>query len=191
MDERGTPTDEDTALLAGELHERVRALNSLTKGAPGLTQPGTAYTVLANLAQTAFRLAQTAEQVDKFLDAELAAGRLGNDRGEDPVPTVLRAHDALALAAEHAQDLGESFRRAGGALVSIHARDVDEDPKLRSAVAPAPFLGAEADPTPGPEVAGTDFPTPIEAALPKPDQPEPGTPNRGARQKPPRPRREI
>jgi len=121
MDAREHRTDKDIERFAAELNERVRTLNSLTERAPGLTQPGTAYTVLGNLAQTAFRLSQTAENLDAFLHRELDAGHLGHDRGDDPEPSVLKAHDALAQATEQSMDLGEAFRRAQGALVAIQA----------------------------------------------------------------------
>ncbi|MFD0535314.1 hypothetical protein ACFQY7_17750 [Actinomadura luteofluorescens] len=86
MNDHETRTNEDIERLAGELHERVRDLNYLTQDSPGLSELAAAYTVLGNLAQTSFRLAQTAEQIDAFLTRELDAGRLGHDQSGDPTP---------------------------------------------------------------------------------------------------------
>ncbi|MFD0690968.1 hypothetical protein [Actinomadura fibrosa] len=169
MSETDARTDHDTELLAGELHERVRALNSLTRGGRGLTQPSAAYTILGNLAQTAFCLAQTAEQIDAFLDRELTAGRIVHDQGINPVPAVLRAHDALVRSAEQMQEAGDSLRRAQGALTTIHAHEVDEVQSLRQRPSAAPLhqadhAASEVNP------AGAGFPAPIGDMLPEASQ---------------------
>jgi hypothetical protein len=130
VDDQEIRTNEAVERVAGELHEKARALNHLTQGSPGVTEPAVAYTVLGNLAQTAFRLAQTAEQIDVFLTRELDAGRLGHDRGEDPAKTVTAAHNELARAAEKAAGLGETFRRATGAINAIHGLEPDDQPSL-------------------------------------------------------------
>lgn len=164
MTEHETPTNEDIERLAGELHERVRALNHLMQGPPGITEPAVAYTVLGNLAQTSFRLAQTAEQIDAFLTRELDAGRLGHDRGDNPVPAVTTAHNALGQVTEQAADLGESFRRAAGALAPIHAVDDGEQPALdqRTSANLVDREGTQVGP------AGEDFPRTIGEVLPPP-----------------------
>src|SRR5690606_17321653 len=133
---------------------RVRTLNHLTQGPSGLSEPAAAYTVLGNLAQTAFRLVQTAEQIDVFLTRELDAGRLGHDRGDDPVPAVTAAHNALGRVTELAADLGDSFRRAASALAPIHAVDDNEDSTLERNSAVSPAMGDEAQTG----RAGEDFP---------------------------------
>ncbi|MES9541848.1 hypothetical protein [Actinomadura sp. NPDC000600] len=157
MDDHETRTNESIERLAGELHERVRTLNHLTQGSPGLSEQGAAYTVLGNLAQTSFRLAQTAEQIDAFLTGELDAGRLGHDRSDDPVPAVTVAHNALGWAAEQAADLGDTFRRAASALAPIHALDASEEQSLaqRAAANPGDPEAAQVEP------AKKDFPSPI------------------------------
>lgn len=162
MNDPEITTDEDIERLAGELHERVRALNRLTQGPPGLTEPSAAYTVLGNLAQTSFRLAQTAEQIDAFLTRELDAGRLGHDRGDDPVPAVTTAHNALGRVTEQAADLGDSFRRAASALAPIQGLDADEEPSLdrHAVVNPNDQEVAQIRP------ASKDFPSPIGDVLP-------------------------
>ncbi|WP_242882686.1 hypothetical protein [Actinomadura litoris] len=122
MDEHEVSSDENIEFLAGDLPERVRSLNRLAQGLPGLTEPAAAYTILGNLAQASYELAETAEQIDAFLTRELESGRLGHDRGEDPVAAVTTAHDVLGWAAEQSAELGDSFRRAASALAPIHGR---------------------------------------------------------------------
>lgn len=50
-----SPAHDDTSTeqLARDLYEHVRQLNYATSGPPGLTQPGTVYTVLGNLSAAA------------------------------------------------------------------------------------------------------------------------------------------
>ncbi|TDC91980.1 hypothetical protein [Actinomadura sp. 7K507] len=185
MNDHETRTNEDIERLAGELHERVRALNHATQGSPGLSEPAAAYTVLGNLAQTSFRLAQTAEQIDAFLTRELDADRLGHDRGDDPIPAVTAAHNALGRATEHAADLGESLRRAASALAPVHAVDDGEEPSLdQHAVA---NLSEGEEPQVGP--ASEDFPKTISEVLPNPTPAEDVPPELRSPPQPPSPRR--
>ncbi|MEU8804839.1 hypothetical protein [Spirillospora sp. NPDC048819] len=185
MNDHETRTNEDIERLAGELHERVRALNHLTQSSPGLSEPAVACTVLGNLAQTSFRLAQTAEQIDAFLTRELDAGRLGHDRGDDPVPAVTAAHNALGRVTEQAADLGESFRRAAGALAPVHAVNEGEEPSLDRHAA-ANLVEAEERQV-GP--AGEDFPKTISEVLPNPTPAEDVPPELRSPPQPPSPRR--
>ncbi|MFA1544572.1 hypothetical protein [Actinomadura monticuli] len=183
MNDPGPRTDEDIERLAGELHERVRALNQLTQGPPGLTAPGAAYTVLGNLAQTSFRLVQAAEQIDAFLTRELDAGRLGHDRGDDPVPAVTTVHNALGRCTEQAADLGDSFRKAASALAPIRALDAGEEPTLDRHAAASLKEQEVAQIRP----ANEDFPNPIGDVLPGP--PNPADPLPPELRSPPHPRR--
>ncbi|MVZ99032.1 hypothetical protein F8568_001245 [Actinomadura sp. LD22] len=191
MVDHETPTNERTELLAGELHERARALNNLTQGPPGLTRPETAYRILGDLAKTAFRLVGTAEQLDAFLNRELDAGRLLHYRGDDPVPTVLIAHDALAKAGEQSMNLGESFRQAQAALSGIHGPETepgalqhthDESQTLPDEQAE----GVASDIRP----AARDFPHGIGDVLSGPPA-APSSPDPRPHPKPPHPRREL
>ncbi|MEU5994225.1 hypothetical protein ABZ806_35085 [Spirillospora sp. NPDC047418] len=185
MNDHESGTDEDIERLAGELHERVRALNHLTQGSPGLSEPTAAYTVLGNLAQTSFRLAQTADQIDAFLTRELDAGRLRHDRGDDPVPTVTTAHDALGQATGQAADLGDSFRRAASALAPIQAVDASEEPSLGHRTT------ADLDDREAAQIrpAGEDFPRPIGDVLPGSNPGEDIPPELRSPPQPPHPRR--
>ncbi|MFA1551792.1 hypothetical protein [Actinomadura chokoriensis] len=186
MTEQESPTNEAIERLAGELHERGRALNHLlAQGPPGLTEPATAYTVLANLTQTSFRLAQTAEQIDAFLTRELDAGRLGHDRGDDPVQAVTAVHNALGQVTEQAADLGESFRRAASALAPIRAQDGGGElsPGRRTVV----NLVEREDAQVGP--ASKDFPRTINEVLPGPAVAEDLPPELRSPPQPPHPRR--
>lgn len=184
MDEHETRTDEDIERLAGELHERVRALNHLTQD-PGLSEMAAAYTVLGNLAQTSFRLGQTAEQIDAFLTRELDAGRLGHDRGDDPAPAVTAAHDALGRVIEQSADLGESFRRAAGAVAPIHALDADDESPSEQQVAANMAEGEDAQTG----NASEDFPRAIGEVLQSPDPVADVPPELRSPLQPPHPRR--
>ncbi|MEU8803275.1 hypothetical protein [Spirillospora sp. NPDC048819] len=164
MNDHKTRTGADIERLAGELHERVRALNRLTQREPGLSEAAGAYTVLGNLAQTSFRLAQTAEQVDEFLTKELDAGNLGHDQGDDPVAAVTVAHNSLSQAAEQAADLGDSFRRAASAIAPIYTLGPGDEPALdQHAVRSA--IEREASQV---EPAREDFPNPVGDVLTDP-----------------------
>ncbi|TDB95686.1 hypothetical protein [Actinomadura sp. 7K534] len=178
-------TDEDIERVAGQLHEHVRTLHHLTQGPPGLSEPAAAYTVLGNLAQTAFRLAQTAEQIDAFLTRELDAGRLGHDRGDDPVPAVTAAHNALGQVTEQAADLGDSFRRATSALAPIHAVDEGDKPSQdrRAVVKLVDEKNAQVRP------ANEDFPRTIGEVLPPSNSAEDVPPELRSPPQVPHPRR--
>ncbi|GAA1892415.1 hypothetical protein [Actinomadura bangladeshensis] len=185
MNDHETPTDDDIERLAGELHERVRALNHLAQGPPGLTEPAAAYTVLGNLAQTSFRLAQTAEQIDVFLTRELDAGRLAHDQSDDPVPAVTTVHNALARATEQAAELGDGFRRAASALAPIHALDKGEGASLDEHAGVT--LVGRGDAQVG--SAGEDFPRTIGEVLPSADPAVDVPPELRSPPQPPHPRR--
>ncbi|MFA1546157.1 hypothetical protein [Actinomadura chokoriensis] len=186
MNDHEPRTNEDIERLAGELHERVRALNHLTQDSPGLSEPAAAYTVLGNLAQTSFRLAQTAEQIDAFLTRELDAGRLGHDRSGDPTPAVTVAHNALGWAAEQAADLGDTFRRAASALAPIHALGVGAEQPVAQEVAENPGDREAAQV----ESAKKDFPSSIGDVLPNPCTTDPVPPELRPPPQVPHPRRE-
>ncbi|MDL4770696.1 hypothetical protein [Actinomadura xylanilytica] len=167
MDDRQTGIDENVERVAAELRESVRALNHLTAGPPGLTRPSTVYTALGSLTEAAYGLAQASEQFDRFLDAELSAGRLGHDRGEkDLVPAMLRAHDALAEAGERTSELSNSFARAQVALNAIRPRTADAD--VASQISREVEAAAVDQPRPTvteAPAAGADFPVGIDDAL--------------------------
>ncbi|MDL4813198.1 hypothetical protein [Actinomadura opuntiae] len=191
VDHETTTTDERTELLAGELHEHARTLNHLVQGPPGLTRPEAVRTIVGNLAQTMFRLVKVAEELDVFLDKALDAGRLRHDRGDDPLPSVLKAHDALVKATEQSMDLGESFVRARRALADIHGTKDDTESQQRA---------ASKEQTPTDECAETasteiqsaaeGFPHRIGDVLPG-SRTEPAAPEHRPHPKPPPPRREM
>jgi ABC-type transporter Mla subunit MlaD len=147
--------------------------------------PAAAYTVLGNLAQASFRLAQTAEQIDAFLTRELDAGRLGHDRGDDPVPAVTTVHDALGQVTEQAADLGDSFRRAASALAPVHALDAGDGPSLdpHTTVSPKDQEVVQIRP------ASADFPHPIGDVLPGSNPLDDLPPELRSPPQPPHPRR--
>ncbi|MEV5831548.1 hypothetical protein AB0L25_38905 [Spirillospora sp. NPDC052242] len=184
MDEVDTHTDEDIERLAGGLYRQARDLNQSVEGRSGPTRPEVLYSVLGNLAQAAFGMARTAEQIDAVLDRELAAGRLGHDRGLDPTPVVVQAHDALARAYEQAAELGESFRRAQGALTAVHGATDSADTLDKREVAAADQTAPELEP------AKNDFPTSIKEALAGQAKAEPPAAQRPSSPHPSRPRRE-
>ncbi|MFB4298492.1 hypothetical protein [Actinomadura sp. NTSP31] len=191
MADHETPADERTELLAGELFDRARALAQLIQDPPGLTRPEAVSTITGNLTQAAFRLAQIAEELDAFLNRELDAGRLGHARGADPVPTVLKAHDALAKATEQSMNLGVSFRHARRALDDIHGtEDGTASPHQEAAKEETLADQRTESRTAEIESASRDFPHPIGDILTNtptsqgPEEHRPGP-------KPPPPRREM
>ncbi|MCW2913356.1 MAG: hypothetical protein JWN52_1424 [Actinomycetia bacterium] len=59
-------SDKNTEATARDLYENVRELNYATAHPPGLTLPGTVYTILGNLAAAAHALDQTLQQLHQF-----------------------------------------------------------------------------------------------------------------------------
>ncbi|KAB2388664.1 hypothetical protein [Actinomadura montaniterrae] len=190
MTDHETPADERTELLAGELFDRARALAQHIQDSPGLMRPEAVRTITGNLTQVAFRLAQIAEELDAFLNRELDAGRLGHHRGDDPVPTVLKAHDALARATEQSMDLGVSFRRASRTLDVIHGTEDAASAQQKAVDGQSPADQRAEARTTEIESASKDFPHPIGDVLsstPTPPTPAEHRPSL----KPPPPRREM
>ncbi|SEG52610.1 hypothetical protein SAMN04489712_10642 [Thermomonospora echinospora] len=112
--------DDATAGLAQDLYEQVRQLNHATAGAPGLTRPSTAYTILGNLSASAYGLDQTFVQLGRFLRRELDGGRLGHDRGHHPAQAVQDACDALSEARDITTRLARSLGNAQSAINAVH-----------------------------------------------------------------------
>lgn len=120
----GPHNDERTAAVAELAAEAVRFVNYATgsHASSGLTYPATAYAVTASLGLAASRLPQLAAQVTDFLDRELAAGRLGEDSGGDPVLAVERARRHLEHAARAAVALHDYLSAAQSDLAGLHQR---------------------------------------------------------------------
>jgi hypothetical protein len=116
----GPHADEDTAAAARLAAEAVRFLNYATAGGTGLTYPATACTVAGELASAAARLHQLSGQLGRFLAAELAAGRLGDDSGDDPAENASRAADFLVAAGVAADTLAATFGAAQSCMASLH-----------------------------------------------------------------------
>jgi hypothetical protein len=108
-------TSDDTITLARTAAEAIRGLNWTTNSSAGLDQPSAAYDVIAALTQAASRLPQTLNQITRYLDSALAAGRLGHDHGEDPALAVDAAgtflDDARLSAAALAGDLDAAWQQ--------------------------------------------------------------------------------
>ena len=76
----GGPHDDDTiTALAQITAEAVRALNHATFPRAALSEPGTVYRVLGELATAANRLPQLLTQLARWLAEENTAGRLADD----------------------------------------------------------------------------------------------------------------
>lgn len=118
----GPHSDEATAAGAELAAAAVRFLNYATgaHASAGLTYPATAYEVTGSLAQAASGLSQCFGQVTDFLDHELAAGRLGNDSGCDPVLPVERARRHLEHAARAARALNDALSAAQSDVAGLH-----------------------------------------------------------------------
>lgn len=167
---RGARSDEDTEQLARELREQFRALNYATAGPPGLTSPGTVYTILGSLKDAEYGLGQALQQLDQFLAHEIAAGRLGHDSGQPADEAIEEARHALAKASGLAEGLSRALGTAQTAIAFIHAHTAD------SVYADDPCSTIV-------RTAATDFPQPITTALdapkgdPPPHRPKPDPPS--------------
>lgn len=164
-----TRSDETTEQLAWDLYEQVRRLNHVTAGPPDLTRPSTAYTLLGNLSAATHGLDQTLAQLDRFLQHELAAGRLGHDQGHDPAQAIQDACGALSDARAETFRFARSLGHAQIALSAIHG----------------PIQPTTAAPHPG-ALAADDFPRSVGEALrtgPTDDRagPQPPPPDQTAR----------
>ena len=108
----GQLTSDDTLALARTAAEAIRGLNWTTRCDAGLDQPSVAYDVTGALSVAASRLPQLLSQLTRWLEAALAAGRLGCDRGGDPFWSIRAAaiflDDARASAAALASDLSQA-----------------------------------------------------------------------------------
>ena len=81
----GGPHDDATiTALAQITAEAIRALNHATFPRAALSEPGTVYRVLGELATAANRLPQLLTQLARWLDEENTAGRLAHDSGSLP-----------------------------------------------------------------------------------------------------------
>ena len=123
-------TSDATITLARTAAEAIRGLNWTTNCHAGLDQPSVAYDVLGALSQAAGRLGQLLSQIIRYLDQALAAGTLGHDRGEDPVPSVEGAviflDDARRSAAALAGDLDAGQQQL--ALINGRPRNRKDQP---------------------------------------------------------------
>ena len=120
----GPHADEATAGAAGLAAEAVRFLNYATgsHAEQGLTCPATVYSVTGNLAAAARRMPQLFGQLTRWLDAEHAAGRLGDDHGGPVGPLTDRARYYLDGAARHAAALSADLAAAQVALATVHGK---------------------------------------------------------------------
>ena len=116
----GGPHDDDTiTALAQITAEAVRALNHATFPRATLSEPGTVYRVLGELATAANRLPQLATQLARWLDEENTAGRLAHD----PAPARrhgLRHGPARPEAPRYAALLGGALDDAQQATAGLY-----------------------------------------------------------------------
>ena len=121
----GPHADEDTTATADLATETVRFLNYATgsHAGQGLTYPATVYAITGSLSRTAALLPQLCGQLAGWLDAEHAAGRLGDDRGGPVAVLTDRARHDLDEAARHADALARALSAAQSAVATVHARD--------------------------------------------------------------------
>lgn len=118
----GPHTNRDTAAAAGLASEAIRFLNYATgpHARTGLTQPATAYRITGSLAEAAARLPQLFGHLTGWLDAECAAGRLGDDHGGPVTVLTDRARHHIEQAARHADALSDALNDAQSALATVH-----------------------------------------------------------------------
>ena len=116
----GGPHDDDTiTALAQITAEAVRALNHATFPRAALSEPGTVYRVLGELATAANRLPQLCSQLARWLAEENTAGRLAHDSGS--LPDAL--YRVLARLDER-HPVGRPARRRPGRCPAGHGRAV-------------------------------------------------------------------
>jgi hypothetical protein len=118
----GPHADQHTTGAAELAAEAARFLNYATgpHASAGLTHPATVYSVTARLAQAAARLPQLCGQLTRWLDAENAAGRLGDDHGGPVAVLADRARFHLDTAAAHATALHTALAGAQAAVATVH-----------------------------------------------------------------------
>jgi len=124
----GPHSDEATAGAARLAAEAARLLNYATgpHASEGLTEPATAYRVMGDLAQAAYRLPQLCGQLGDYLAREVAAARLADDHGRPPGLLITRARHDLDAAARHADALGAALAAAQNAIAGLYLDDGDE-----------------------------------------------------------------
>jgi hypothetical protein len=109
-------TGGDSARLAAEAAEAVRALNHATMpGTSGLVFPADAYDVTGQLALLASRLPQALAKLLAFLQAEVKAGRVvivAGDHAGDPAAVLAAVTDRLDSAVASARRLHQALDAA-------------------------------------------------------------------------------
>lgn len=166
--------DDQTADLSSNLYENVRQLNYATAGAPCLTLPGTAYTILGNLSAATYGLDQVLDQINRFFLRELQADRLGHNQAEDLADALSRHGQALAEARHHARALCTALSDAQSAINAVHSS------ATRGREALPTIDGTTRVDDAGVAAAANDFPRPInDPTLLAP--PPSGEPNRFVR----------
>ena len=126
----GPHSPELTAAAATRAAEMVRFLNyASAPGSGGLGSPADVYDLLGSITVAVERLPQLLGQLQAFLDAQLASGRIGDDRGRDPVPLAWNAAAHLAGAQARAAEVTAELRAARNAIASLYAKGgTDADP---------------------------------------------------------------
>ncbi|MCW2904121.1 MAG: hypothetical protein JWO67_6386 [Streptosporangiaceae bacterium] len=112
----GPHSPEYTRDVGNALAEAVRVLNYATLGdAPGLDNPGDAYSLLGALYTALDRFPQLLDQVGRFLKTQAASGRIGDTGGRG---AVIQAGMAAAL-------LEDAGSRIGSASWQLHLAQND------------------------------------------------------------------
>jgi hypothetical protein len=116
-----------TVQVAWGVAEAVRVLNYATGSgaADGLRAPATVYDVLGALRTATLRLPQLFEQLSRFLDQQLEAGRLA-DHVREPAVAVETAREALRSALPAAAELDQQLLRAQAAINGLYVPDPGE-----------------------------------------------------------------
>jgi hypothetical protein len=115
----GPYADDDTAGVADLAAEAVRYLNyAAPRG--GVTDPATIATVTASLATAAYRLPQLLTALGDWLNAEAAAGRLGDDHHRPPARLAALIRAAVSTASDHADDLAAALNAVHNLTATLH-----------------------------------------------------------------------
>lgn len=116
---------ERTQQIGNILAEAVRALNYATIGtAPGLEDPGDAYTLLGHLYTATGRFSQLFTQLNQFLNELARTGLLAEAGGQEAAGTA-KAHYALGEAHRLAGQLTKALQAAQNATSGLYLAEPD------------------------------------------------------------------
>jgi hypothetical protein len=124
----GPHSPETVRAAADQVAEMIRYLNyAAMSGSEGLESPADVYSLLGALYTATGRLPQLLGQLDRFLAAQAASGRLAADDGAPTGGLISSAGEALHNADCWAAGLTEALQRAQNAIAGLNVRRGTDD----------------------------------------------------------------